>query len=60
MSAGTCKGRIFKILILACVATVLGASYGLDATSRFRDARSGAEVPGDVIADFQKPEFSLT
>ena len=57
MSAGTCKGRIFKILILACAATVLGASYALDATSRFRDARSGAEDPGDVIADFQKPEF---
>jgi len=43
--------------MLACAVTVLGASYAVDAMSRFRDERSGHEGPGDVIAGFQKPTF---
>jgi hypothetical protein len=57
MSAVTWKQRVFKAAMLACAATLLSASYALDATSRFRDARSGAEDTGDVIAAFQKPAF---
>ena len=57
VSAETRKGRMFKILILASAATVLSASYAFDATSRFRETRSGAEDAGDVISASQKPEF---
>jgi hypothetical protein len=57
MSAGTLKQRISKAVMLACAATVLGASYALDARSRFRDERSSFESPSDVIAAFQKPAF---
>jgi hypothetical protein len=57
VSGETDKGRLFKAVMLACVATVLGASYALDATLALRDRRSGYESPGDVIAAFQKPAF---
>ena len=50
MSAGAFKQRMLKAAMLACAVTVLCAGYALDATSRFRDGRSGGEDPGDVIA----------
>ena len=57
VSTGTYKGRLSKAAMIACVATVLGASYALDATLTLRDRRSGYEGSADVIAAFQKPEF---
>ena len=56
-AAGTYKGRLSKAVMLACVATVLGASYALDATLTLRDRRGGYESSADVIGAYQKPEF---
>ena|SRR5271167_1458522 len=54
MSAGTYKRKIFKVAIAACVTTVLGAGYALDATSHFLNGKIGSEV---VIAADQRPAF---
>jgi hypothetical protein len=41
----------------ACAATVLGAIYSLDATSRFRNESGSDDRPGDDVTSFQKPVF---
>ena len=56
-ATGNYKGRLSKAVMLACVATVLGASYALDATLTLRDRRGGYEISANVIAADQKPEF---
>ena len=43
--------------MLACMATVLGARYALDATLTLRDRKGGYESSANVIAADQKPEF---
>lgn len=56
-SAGTYKGRLSKAVMMACAATVLGASYALDATLTLREQRGGYESSADAISAYQKPEF---
>ena len=57
MSTGTLKTRISKVVILACLATLLSAGYALDAAAVFHDRRMGSEGPEVVIAVEQKSAF---
>ena len=57
MRVGAFTARTSKVAILACVATLLGAGYALDATGRLRNGARGAEDAEVVIAADQRSAF---
>jgi len=56
-AAATYKGRLAKAVMLACVATVLGAIYALDATHTLRGRRSDYESSVNNFAAYRNKDF---
>jgi len=56
-AAVTYKGKLSKVVMLACVVTMLGASYALDATHTLRGRRSDYESSVHNCAAYRNKEF---